>query len=363
MEEGKISSFQLTRLVMSFMMATGLIFPPLRGVWQDSWLTLLFGLAGGIVFALIYTTLCLRFPGQTLIEIYETVFGPIIGKLFSVAFLWYIFYLGAQASAIFITLLTTTVFTMTPRYVFSITWIIVSVYLCKKGIEVIARVNEPLLLVTVFLIVGTLFLVLNLFDPENFLPLWNISLSELLWAGFGTITFPFGLNIVFGLILPFLQQREQGRSAVIKGLGGAALVLLISLLITVGVLGEVGEIFLFPTYQAFRMIQIGQVLTRLELIPTLNFLTMGFIKVTIALYAVSLGTAQLCKLQTYRPLVFPLGILMLIAAHQSHPNIGVSLEMIERVQPFYALPFQLLLPLLTLLVAVFRRLPVKEGQT
>ena len=86
MEEGKISSFQLTRLVMSFMMATGLIFPPLRGVWQDSWLTLLFGLAGGIVFALIYTTLCLRFPGQTLIEIYETVFGPIIGKLFSVAF-------------------------------------------------------------------------------------------------------------------------------------------------------------------------------------------------------------------------------------------------------------------------------------
>ena len=37
--------------------------------------------------------------------------------------------------------------------------------------------------------------------------------------------------------------------------------------------------------------------------------------------------------------------------------------MIERVQPFYALPFQLLLPLLTLLVAVFRRLPVKEGQT
>ena len=162
-----------------------------------------------------------------------------------------------------------------------------------------------------------------------------------------TTTFPFGRNIVFN-DPPFLQ-KEEGRSAVIKGWPGR-LCLLVSLAATIGVLGELGKIYIFPTYQAFRMITIGKVLTRLELIPTLNFLTMGFIKVSVALYAVSLGTAQLCKLQTYRPLVFPLGVLMLIAAHQSYPNIGVCLEMIERVQPFYALPFQLLLPLLTLLV-------------
>ncbi len=347
---------------MSFVMTTGLIFPPLQGLWHDSWMTLLLGLAGGIVFALPYTTLCLRFPGKTLIEIHETVFGPVIGKLFSVASIWYTFHLGAQAGAIFITFLTTTIFTMTPRYVFSVTWLLVVGYLCKKGIEVIARVNEMLLVVTVFLIVGTGFLVLNIFKIENFLPLWSISLSDLLRAGFGTITFPFGQNVVFGLLLPFLHERGQARKAVFMGLCGAALFLLINLVITVGVLGELGKIFIFPTHQAFRMISIGQVMTRLELIPSLIFLAMGFIKVSIALYAASLGTAQLCKLQTYRPLVFPIGVLMVIAAHQIYPNIGVRLEMVERVQPIYALPFQLLFPLLALLAAVLRRLPGKEGQ-
>ena len=166
-------------------------------------------------------------------------------------------------------------------------------------------------------------MVLNLFDPENFLPLWNISLSELLWAGFGTITFPFGLNIVFGL-LPFLQQREQGRSAVIKGLGRAALGLLISLLITVG-FGE-GRNISLPDLPAFRMIQIGQVLTRLELIPTLNFFDDGVYQGYDRSVRGLIGYGTALQTPNLPAPGFPLGILMLIAAHQSYPNIGVSLR-------------------------------------
>ena len=84
MEEGRISSIQLMRLVMSFVIATGLIFRP-AGLY-DSWLALLFGLGAGSF--LPYPIRPFAFvSGQTLIQIHEAVFRPFLGKLFSVAIL------------------------------------------------------------------------------------------------------------------------------------------------------------------------------------------------------------------------------------------------------------------------------------
>ena len=56
--------------------------------------------------------------------------------------------------------------------------------------------------------------------------------------------------------------------------------------------------FTFFHYELYRMIDIAQVLTRLELIPLLNYLTMGFIK--IILYALALGDKYLTSGPTDR---------------------------------------------------------------
>ena len=102
------------------------------------------------------------------------------------------------------------------------------------------------------------------------------------------------------------------------------------------------------------MINIGQVLTRLELIPLLNFLTMGFIKIMLCLYTLAVGTTQLLNLRTYQPLVFPLGILIIILARQIYPSISLHLQYIKDAQPYFGFFFCLILPLLTLGMSFLR---------
>ncbi|HBG15743.1 MAG TPA: spore gernimation protein, partial [Firmicutes bacterium] len=91
----------------------------------------------------------------------------------------------------------------------------------------------------------------------------------------------------------------------------AAILLMSSAVRTTGVLGKISESYIFPNYETDRLIDIGNTLTRLEILPVLNFLTMGFIKSSVSLYVTSLGTAQLLNLRTYRPVVIPLGIMMI----------------------------------------------------
>lgn len=360
MEEGRISSSQLTLLVISFLFGTSLLLSPGRGAGQDSWLATLLGLGEGFIFALLNLALYNRFSGQSLVEINELVWGPIIGKFFSAAFLWYLFHLGSSGFAIFVTLLKTAIFMVTPEYILLVTGLITCIYTCKQGIEVISRMNEVLLFSTLFLFAFSLFLMLNIFEPKNLLPVLDLPVKKLLWVAHGTATFPFGQIIALAMVWPFLNESEQYRKSLFKGLIVAGIILILGEIRTGAVLGKISGFYVFPTYEAYRMINIAGVLTRLELIPVLNFLTMGFIKASILLYATSLGTAQMLKLRTYRPLVFPLGVLMIILAAQNYANISQHLEFTENIHPLYALPFQVILPLITLLMALIRGFPKQE---
>ena len=81
---------------------------------------------------------------------------------------------------------------------------------------------------------------------------------------------------------------------------------------------------------------------------------MGFIKVTVLYYAVSLGTAQLLKLKSYLPVVLPIGVLMICLSILQFESAFEINYFALKIYPNYVLPFQLFLPLLTLLVAVIR---------
>jgi spore germination protein KB len=354
MDKERISPRQLTVLVISFTIGSWIVLPSGIEAWQNLWLIMFLSLGQGLGFAYLALLLFRRHPGKTLFEIHEIVYGPLFGKLFSLLFLWFFLQTGAGALAVFVTLLKTTVFTATPDLALLIPWVIIVVYGCRRGIEVIARSNEPLVLATIGLIIASVFLVLNIFERENLLPLFNLPLSAVLWNSLGIAVFPFGQNVLFLMLLPKVNQPQKVMGAVFRGMVLAGLLLSLLQFLAVGVLGKVGELFVFPTYEFYRMINIGEVLTRLELIPLLNFLTMGFIKIMLCVYTMAVGTAQLFNLRAVQPLVFPLGILVLLLTRQIYPSISLHLQYIRDAQPYFGLFFCLLLPLLTLGMSFLR---------
>ncbi|MFZ5944673.1 MAG: GerAB/ArcD/ProY family transporter [Bacillota bacterium] len=91
LEGDKISSSQLTFLIIGFTIGSSVIFCPGQAAGHDAWLAVLAGLGAGLFFAIIYTALASRFPGKTLAEFNDLVYGPYLGKVISLGYLWYFF--------------------------------------------------------------------------------------------------------------------------------------------------------------------------------------------------------------------------------------------------------------------------------
>ncbi|WP_028394086.1 hypothetical protein [Bacillus cihuensis] len=86
-----------------------------------------------------------------------------------------------------------------------------------------------------------------------------------------------------------------------------------------------------------------------------------FIKTSVFYYASVLSTAQWLNLSDYRPIVFPIGILIVIFSFWGFPSV-MSLSRYDIFAYFYYLSIQTLIPLILLLIAVSRKKINKKNQ-
>jgi spore germination protein KB len=360
LEKGKISRSQLIILMVGFCLGSSVVLVPGGGAKQDAWLAILAGMGEGILFALIYSFLLTRFRGKTLIQINDLVYGPYLGKLISVFFLWFLLHLGSMVLRNFSDFFTMTTMTETPSLVFLILIALVCAVAVRGGLEVIARCSQVLVPILILVLILTLLMLLQVFDLGNFQPILEGPLKKFLWAAHGAATFPFGETVAFLMVIPFLNKAKAIPSSVSIALLISGVTLSFSAFRNIGVLGNLNNIFLYPSFQAARLIKIGEVLSRMEIFVVTNFLTMGFLKIAVLIYGTALGSAQLFGLKTYRPLVIPVSIIMIILALVDFSNVIENVEFATVGYPIYALPFEVGIPLVTLLIALIRKLP-REG--
>lgn len=361
LEQGRMSGSQLANLVIGFTIGSALVLMPGQAAKQDAWIAILIGLAEGLAFALIYLALAQRFPGRTLVEISQAVYGHFLGTAISAAFLWFLFHLGSLVLRNFSDYFTITSMPKTPPMAFLALIVWVCIWVTRNGIEVLARCSEvlvPLLLATVALTVA---LMIPEMDLRNLQPVLATPPGQLLWAAHRSATFPFAETVAFLMVIPFLNNARRAKGAVVRALIIAGLTLALAAARNTAVLGATGAISTYPSYTAVQQIDVLDVITRLEILVDTSLLTMGFIKVAVLLYGTTLGTAQLLGLRSYRPLATPIGTLMAILAILNFDNVAENIAFADLVWPLYALPFQLGIPLLTLVVAMVRGLPRKEA--
>jgi spore germination protein KB len=360
-EEGKISNPQLLLMIAGFTLGSSVLLPPGGGVNQDNWLAILLGLAEGILFALIYLALANRFPGKSLITINDLVWGPILGKLVSSIFLFYLFHLGSLAITLVMNFIKISFLPNTPVLVFVLFGVSVCIVTASAGVEVMARSFTLLVISTTVVSLLVNAILLPQFKLENLQPFLETPLPKLLAAGHRAATFPFGDTVVFLMLIPFLNTPQKSRYSVVSGLIFAGLMLTMISIQNTGVLGATANYFLYPSYSASRLISVGEVFTRVEILVGINFITTNFIKITITIYGLMLGTAQLCKLRSYRTLTIPVWILISLLSIHNYTNVVESLKFARDIYPFYSLPFQVGIPLFTWLMALIRKLPREDS--
>ncbi|MGI6587261.1 MAG: GerAB/ArcD/ProY family transporter [Peptococcia bacterium] len=360
LEQGRISSAQLVMLIIGFNFSTSLILNPGRMAGQDAWLAVLAGLGEGLIFVFIITSLGVRFKGKNLIEINDLVFGSYLGKVVSLAYLWYFSHLASMVLRSYGDFFTDTIYPQTPLIVFIILLVLICASAVRNGIEVIVRCSLILVPITILFLVVDVFLLLKDMKFTNFLPIFNVPWQKFLWASHGAATFPFGEIIAFLMVFAFVQDQQKIRVRTMMGIIIAGLLLSTVVARNIAVLGITEMIQSYPSFIAIRLINIAKVLTRLEIIVVTSFLVMGFLKVAVLYYGTVLGLAQIFKLRSYLPLVFPLGIIMVVLSILPFASSVELINFAYEIYPYYSLPFQVGLPLLSLIVAVIRGLPKKE---
>jgi spore germination protein KB len=363
LEKGEISNTELMFLVLSFLQGMLLTINFSYAISKyATWLAVLVGFIITLLFVLLYLQIALKFPGKNLVQINDIVFGPYVGKLFSASYIYFFFEYMIHYMYFFNSFWITYIMPETPRIAFLVMLVFVSGMAVRSGIEVIARCSFTfVVLVTLSLMTVTILLIPDM-KPSNLLPLFEIKPMKFIQSVHIILAIPFCDLVVLLFILPYTTNKQQVRKPVLIALTISVIELLIVVLRDAVVLGPRMLISSAASFAVSRQIDIANVLTRLDILVAITLLITIFMKVTIFYYVTVLGIAQAFKLHSYTPLIIPIGALAIAIAANLYPSDMEQIYAGQYIWPFHATTNELILPIITMIVILLRRLPKKEGE-
>lgn len=358
LEQGKIDSNQAIMLLASMVLSTAILTVPafvIKFARQDAWLSIMTSILVGLLIAMLVVSLSLRFPGKTLFEYAEEILGKAPGKLIGLLYIWWFLHTNALIIDEFASFLCTAMMPNTPTIVFFIAVVAVAAYAVRNGLEVLSRYNQLFLPI----VLGLLFIVLILTTKDmkaaRLLPVFDTGLVPVLKGATVPASW-LGEVVVLAMIIPFLNKPNEAYRVAALATLFTGLVLTACTLAVVAIFGPVTSgHFVFPVYNAVRVVSIANFLERLESVIVAVWVFGGFAKVGVFYYAAVLGSAQWLGLKSYQPLVAPVGVILVALALLCR-NIAYLLDFTSRVWPPYSLSvYEAGIPLVMLIVALIRK--------
>jgi spore germination protein KB len=361
-EENKITASQFMFSVACFLQASSLLtgfFGPIT--MQDSWLTVCFALLLVTPVCLIYLKLMQTFPELNLLEIYDRVYGPVLGKMLAWFYIWFFYTLTAINLRDVQDFLNLTIMVETPRVVLLVVFIFLCAYAVYNGVKVVTQYSSLFVFIfMIVLVIGTIFTI-NHMNMENFLPVLTLPARNYLHATNIVLTIPFGELVVFLMIAPSVQKVNGGLGKYLfSGLAMGGFAYLVAVFRDTSVLGNTIALFAFPSFETLRMVNLFQALSRLEILFALVFIILLFFKVSFLFYVSVKALAYVFAFKSYRSLVMLSGALLFTYALFVYISTVDHAIYATETTPQLWLLLEAIIPFLTLMLAKLRKLPQRE---
>lgn len=358
-EKAKISPGQLFTIIVLFEMGTAILRVLAMTAGKDAWLAILLGILGGLSIFWIYVSLYRLYPELPLTGYTRAILGKWIG--WTVGLLYILFFIHGAARDLREggDLIVTSVLDQTPVLAVNAIMILSITYVLNKGIEVLARTAQIFLFVLAISALASVFLLFTsgIIDIKQLLPVLGNGWGPVLKTTFKqTIEFPHEELICFTMLLPYLNHRKKGTRA------GFAAVLVSGLLLSsftamnMAVLGiDIAGRATFPLLSTISLINIGEIIQRLDAIVVLTLVIGDFFKVAIFFYAGVLAAADLFKIDDHRKLVYPVGIIILFISMMISGSFTEQIEEGDVLLVTVFLLFGVGIPAFLLAAAAVRR--------
>lgn len=350
----KFSSKQGRPLIIMFILGTSLIVSGGSEARESEWISMTFAILASLPLALIYSKLLVLFPGKGLYEILIQVYGNFIGKILVFLYTFYFFHLSAICLRNVTEYVHVVSFPDTPQYITGTFLVALILYSIAAGFNVIATWAKKVLPFILLVLFITIILGIPQYNYSHLKPLMYEGLKPVIKSGFTLLTFPFGETVVFMVFLGFLYKEKESSSIYIKSILAGGIFLLITGLRNILLLGfpNLGHVY-FPSHYSTSLINIPGFVQRIEILVSMNLILSAFIKTTVCLYASAIGV-----IKTFNIKVKNINITSIIIGISIVPIsfflYKSTMEMFRFIDfyKYYAIPFQILIPILTLIIAL-----------
>lgn len=326
---------------------------------QDSWISCIIGVLMTMPIIVVYSRLIKKMPGKGIFEMMYCLFGKYVGSIFTILFSFYAFHLGAMVIRNFSEFIQVMSLPETPQFAVQCVIGIICFFSVKKGVEVLGRVSVFILPIVLSIIILTTILGTNQMNISYLKPMFSLDIKTIMSSAFSTFAFPFAESVLFICILNNLSPKNKQLKAFSWGITISGIFLVIAMLRNLLLLGAgvMGSVY-FSSYSATEIIDIGDFLTRMEVLISANFIVLGIVKGSVCLYITAKGVTQLFSLENYKMILAPIALLMIAFSNGLYAN---TMEMFDffKVYKYYGPVFQVAIPLILL---VFAEIKFRNGK-
>lgn len=352
--DNPVSSREMVLMIILFVFGSSVVMGVNSNAMQDAWICLLIATAMSIPVFFMYARIIRLMDGKDFFTSVLDWFGEIPGRIAIALLVWYYLYLSAIVLRNFSEFMEIVAMPETPQIPMMISFLLVSVYLCKSRIQVISQWSIVGLYVTIGIMIITVLSTVASMRPQNLLPILEHSPTEIRRSSFEIFAFPYAECVVF---LPLISAVKRGSpyKIFLKGLFYSTLILLVIILRNIFTLGPyLMEAEYFPSYSSARIMEIGSFLSRIEGTISINFIIAGLTKTSLCLYSGTLGMAKLLNVPNKLDMIImPVCMFVLMLGVTSYTDAVQMFDFLN-LYPLYALPFQVIVPLIIWLVGEWR---------
>lgn len=349
MKKEAITVKQLIFLMMLFIFGTTATIGVHPNVGQDAWISTILAIVFSLPMVVVVARIISLYPGKNLFDIMQEVFGPVIGKILIILMIWYALFTASNVVCIINNFIKITSLLGTPRLIISLSFIAIAAYLAISKLNGFGKGSATVFYIVIAAIVITMLMSLGkIKNFNNLFPIANHSISQIAGGAWSVFAMPFAEVVLF-LGLADVIKRKKNESiykAFIYATLIAGAILLVVNLRNLLLLGSyLIESSYFPSFKTARILGIKDILERIEGLLTYNFMMAGIAKLTVCIIFASKGTTKLFGLKNYKTLIAPISLLLLSLCLVGNDNIIEIFDFIH-VYKYYALPFQIVIPLI-----------------
>jgi spore germination protein KB len=281
---------------------------------HEAWIATAAGVLICILLFLVYSSIAKRFPGFSLIEINDIVFGRVLGKSISIIYIYFFFTIACLNVNVMGNLIKNYVLQNSPNGLFMAIFVAVCCFAVRKGPVNLMRYGVLLTILSFIVLMIITTLLIPKMDFKRLLPFFVLPAQNYAIGTHSIAMVPLSDPFVLMMYLPHIKNADGFGKAITRGLLVGGLFMLVIILRDLSVLGPVLADFSLPSLISVRQIDVGDILTRIDIFYFTIIIMLLFYKVSLLFYAAADGLRRLLKTEKDTFLIHILGVLLIVYA-------------------------------------------------